>query len=112
MRSKNIQSDGSGNSAESDFVNRVLERLHKELQFYDSGTVTVEQTTRGVRFHVKPSKNANGQIVYMQACLADGSTCYVPVLVSGTIYRLPADAPGATPTINTGKVPDGTPELI
>ena len=55
MRSKNINHDGTGNGAESDFVNRVLERLNKEFQFFSSGTVTVEQTTRGTRFRVKPA---------------------------------------------------------
>jgi len=52
MRSKNIQSDGSGNSPGSDFINRVLERL-RELQFFDTATIKVEQTTRGTRFHAK-----------------------------------------------------------
>ena len=36
----------------SDFINRNLGRLD-ELQFFDSQTVKVEQTTRGTRFHVK-----------------------------------------------------------
>lgn len=52
MRSRNINKDGSGNGAGSDFINRVLERL-QELQFYDSTTIKVEQTTRGARFHLK-----------------------------------------------------------
>ena len=52
MRSKNINQDGSGNGPWTDFINRVLQRL-TELQFYDSQTVSVEQMTRGTRFHVK-----------------------------------------------------------
>ena len=51
MRSKNINPDGSGNGPESDFINRTLDR-GKELQFYSSGSVKVEQTTRGTRFRV------------------------------------------------------------
>ena len=52
MRSKNINLDGSGNGPVSDFYNRILNRL-TELQFYDTATVRVEQTTRGTRFHAK-----------------------------------------------------------
>jgi hypothetical protein len=59
VRSKNIQRDGSGNSAESDYINRVLGRL-EELQFYDSQTVKVEQTMRGTRFHVKKTFGVPG----------------------------------------------------
>jgi hypothetical protein len=54
VRSKNINPDGSGNGPDSDFINRVLGRLN-ELQFYSSGTVKVEQLTRGTRFRIKPS---------------------------------------------------------
>jgi|ERR1035437_272207 hypothetical protein len=79
MRSKNIQSDGSGNGPDSDFINRVLERL-KELQFYSTATVTVEQTTRGTRFHAKPSRGASG---------GSGSTGlnYRGLFSSGTTYN-------------------------
>ena len=52
MRNYNISPDASGDGAESDFINRVLKRIMAELQFYDSGTITWEQTTRGVRAHV------------------------------------------------------------
>ena len=52
MRSKNINKDGNGNGSESDFINRIIEHL-RELQFYDSQTIKVEQTTRGTRFHAK-----------------------------------------------------------
>ena len=64
MRSKNINPDGSGNGPESDFINRVLGRL-LELQFYDSQTIKVEQTTRGTRFHAKPSRGG-GSIAGLQ----------------------------------------------
>lgn len=57
MRSYNINPDGSGNGAGSDFVNRILKRF-TELQFFDSQTVKVEQTTRGTTFHVKASKGS------------------------------------------------------
>ncbi len=53
MRSKNVNHDGSGDGPESDFINRVLEQIKKELQFYDSQTITWEQTTRGTRAHVR-----------------------------------------------------------
>ena len=52
MRNFQTNPDGSGNGPVTDFINRLLKRL-TELQFYDSQTVKVEQTTRGVRWHVK-----------------------------------------------------------
>ena len=61
MRSKNINSDGSGNGSSSDFINRILERF-KELQFYSTATVTVEQTTRGTRFHAKPQRGGSAGV--------------------------------------------------
>jgi hypothetical protein len=57
MRSKNIHSDATGNGPDSDFINRVLDRL-KELQFFSTETVKVEQTTRGTRFHAKPARGS------------------------------------------------------
>lgn len=62
--------------------------------------------------HFIPPPQTNGQVVYFKACLNDGTTCYVPVLINGTIYRLPADTAGNPPTINPGKVPNGTVELV
>lgn len=60
MRSYNTNPDASGNGPFSDFINRALKRL-TELQFYSSDTVTVEQTTRGTRFHTKlPAQSQGG----------------------------------------------------
>ena len=61
MRTYGQNQDGSGNGPFSDFINRVLKRL-TELQFYDSTTVKVEQTTRGTRFHalVRPLQGGGG----------------------------------------------------
>jgi hypothetical protein len=42
---------GTGNDAT--FHGAQQKRLQNELQFFDSTTVKVEQTTRGVRFHAK-----------------------------------------------------------
>lgn len=42
-----------GTTAEAGFHRGQQERAQEELQFYDSPTVKVEQTTRGVRFHAK-----------------------------------------------------------
>lgn len=52
MRSYNVNPDGTGNDAESDYINRNLKRS-TELQFFSSGTVKVQQTTRGTRFIAK-----------------------------------------------------------
>lgn len=81
MRSKNINADGVGNGPESDFINRTLEK-HRELQFYDSQTVRVEQTTRGTRFHAKIPPAGQSQ----------GVTCksYNPTkaCTAGVFYKL------------------------
>jgi len=50
-----------GNDAETDFATRTHARQQEELQFYDSTTIKVEQTTRGIKFHAKippPSKGS------------------------------------------------------
>jgi hypothetical protein len=60
VRSYNINPDASGSGAESDFINRILKRL-EEMQPYDSQTVTVEQTTRGTRWHAKIPPPAAGK---------------------------------------------------
>jgi hypothetical protein len=41
----------TGTQKETTFMQGVSKKLKSELQFYDSTTVKVEQTTRGVRFH-------------------------------------------------------------
>lgn len=56
------------------------------------------------------SGDGTAQIVYVKACLADGTECYVPIKVYGTIYRLPGSSV-TTPTIDAGAVPDGSKEL-
>lgn len=43
----------TGNDAETTFHSRDHDRQYAELQFYDSTTVRVEQTTRGIRMHAK-----------------------------------------------------------
>lgn len=48
---------------------------------------------------------APGQVVVMKACLADGTECYVPVVVCGKIYRTAAGT-YKTPTITESDVPN------
>ena len=55
MRSWNSPAP-TGNENETTFAQGVVRKLKSELQFYDSTTITVEQTTRGVRFHARPSR--------------------------------------------------------
>jgi hypothetical protein len=72
---------------------------------------TVTHRADGKYFTPPPQVGA-GQKVYMQACLQDGTTCYVPVLISGTIYRLPPAGAVVIPTINAAAVPNGSNALI
>lgn len=52
-------------------------------------------------------KLPSGQLIYIKACLEDGSECYVPLSVMGVIYELNTGTVTA-PTINAGSVPDGS----
>lgn len=52
-----------GNDAATDFALQQQARGQEELQFYDSSTIRVEQTTRGIRLHAKippPAARAAG----------------------------------------------------
>lgn len=67
MRNYNISPDANGNGSESDFINRVLERIMKELQFYNSGTISWEQTARGIRANViNPTFGTNSPFPWQQ----------------------------------------------
>ena len=59
MRTNTDTPDGRGSDGFSDWLRRVRQRLI-ELQFYDSTTIAFEQTTRGVRAHVKGSNISGG----------------------------------------------------
>ena len=52
MRTR-TQNGITGNTYEANYHRGQQERSQNELQFFDSGTVKVEQTLRGVRFHAK-----------------------------------------------------------
>lgn len=52
MRTR-TQNKVTGTTSEAGFHHGQQERAQDELQFFDSTTVKVEQTTRGVRFHAK-----------------------------------------------------------
>jgi hypothetical protein len=115
MRSYNIPPDASGDGAESDFINRTLKRSG-ELQFYDSQTVKVEQTTRGVRWHAKipPAGTAEAPAVkkhpfeiYQPANVSDfatGITFLHPSSGIGTVCNIdatkPTDFNAVPPTVN------------
>ena len=105
------------------FANFVLDAVEsflnlRVIQLKDDGTgvdADIKTTELGTVITLPPisaAGSSSGQTVYVKACLDDGTECYVPLEIHGTIYRLPADTPGTTPTINAGKVPDGSPELI
>lgn len=51
-----------GSDSATDFVDRQQKRANNELEFFDSTTVKVERTTRGIRMHAKipPSSPAGG----------------------------------------------------
>jgi hypothetical protein len=42
-----------GTDAEANYVQRQFQRQGSELQFYDSTTIKVEQTLRGIRLHAR-----------------------------------------------------------
>jgi hypothetical protein len=96
MRSKNIQSDGVGNGAESDFINRILERIHKELQFYSSQSVSVQQTTRGTLFKARPVFNPTSAGGFMGEY--DSSMDYF----AGQTFKITTPLPGVASSVLVG----------
>ena len=108
MRSYNIPPDASGSGAESDFINRTLKRSG-ELQFYDSTTVRVEQTTRGVRFHAKiPPPAGKAGWRFAKPILYDHTK---PNAFQEIVYVAPDDPMVTTGTIDpdTGQTVTATP---
>ena len=117
MRSYNIPPDAVGDGAESDFINRTLKRSG-ELQFYDSQTVKVEQTTRGVRWHAKIPPPVQGEApvvkkhpfkVYQPTNFASFTTGFVfrdPTSGVATVCNIDATKPtnldATPPTVNPG----------
>lgn len=94
----------------TDWLNRLLAGV-KSNELKSGVGYRVKTTSNGTTLEILGGA-MGGQTVYVKACLEDGTECYVPIKVFGTIYRDRADAPGTTPTIDAGKVPDGSPELI
>jgi len=81
-------------------------------KFPFADTDTVQFSWNGSSYEAKAAAHKRaGNMVFVRACLEDGTECFVEVPI-GRIYRLRADTPGTTPTIDPGKVPDGSPELI
>ena len=72
----------------------------------------IKQTEMGtiITIPAPAAGGSNNFSVYMKACLEDGTECYVPVLVSGAIYRNPTTTP-TVPPIDTGTVPGGSNQL-
>ena len=64
MRSTNSPTP-TGNEKQTTFVRGVLRKIRDEFNFFDSTTVRVEQTTRGIRFHAisisRSSASCRGQ---------------------------------------------------
>jgi hypothetical protein len=54
MRSTNSPTP-TGNEKETTFMRGLLRKIRDEFNFFDSPTVRVEQTTRGIRFHARPA---------------------------------------------------------
>ena len=75
MRSNTDTPDGRGNDGFADHLRRDRQRMI-ELQFYDSGTITWEQMTRGVRAHLRNPQIAGGGGVQLFVLISDGGDWY------------------------------------
>ena len=88
--------------------NRIAAWLRRLLQLITLNQVVsiegyrVAETQKGKVFTLIDS--GNGQKVYFRACLADGTECYVPLRVSGVIYKGKGTST-ITPEIDSGDVP-------
>lgn len=98
-----------GTDAATDYMVRQQSRANLELQIYDSTTVKVEHTTRGVRLHAKQTPKSSGGMVWQSpkeldptVAVAAGTFVYIspgnPLVTSGLMdlvaLRTIASPPG------------------
>ena len=57
MRSTNAPTP-TGNTKETTFMRAVMDKIKNQFNFFDSTTIRVEQTTRGIRFHARPQSRS------------------------------------------------------
>ena len=104
-----------GADAATDAALRERTRSRDEHEFFDSTTVTVEHTTRGIRFHVKPSFPVKQKTsvpffpfkIYQPTNISDfktGITFLDPVSGVGTVCNIdttqPTNFASNPPTVN------------
>jgi hypothetical protein len=100
MRSWNSPAP-TGNENETTFDQGVYRKLKSELQFYDSTTIRVEQTTRGIRFHARPSRRGStASWIFSKPILYDNTKSYS---FQQIVYVAPDD-----PMVTTGTVDPDT----
>ena len=89
-----------------------LNRLREATQSALINSVVNGRYSRGpggTQLICSPGQNPNtGTLVYIKACLEDGTEAYVPLLIYGKIYALATGTGYVTPTIDSGAVPDNS----
>jgi hypothetical protein len=94
----------SGSSHEARFAQWVWDKLAR-LNFTTGGNTRVDQTTTGITITAKPAQT-DGALIYVKACLADGTECYLPIRIYGPILRT-NELETIAPTITEADVPVG-----
>lgn len=87
-----------------DLLNRIFSCLRKRTPVAGSG-IALNETQQGV---VISANIPTGTVIYIKACLGDGTECYVPVRTAGMPFRSIGAADYEAVSITEEDIPDGS----
>lgn len=94
---------------DSDNTNRQWARsntTNKQLEANMQALNALSRKVEAMRRRILGGNQNQYDVVYIKACLDDGTECYVPVVIDGIIYAQNTGTVTA-PEINAGSVPSG-----
>ena len=95
----NVQGGGWG-----DIFNRIFSCLKRRSIIAGSG-ILATPTKDGIKLSTEAGM---GQVIWIKACLTDGTECYVPVRVAGNPRRTVGAAEYDDATVEEEDIPDGS----
>ena len=104
MKTTDVPSNVSGMGAFGDILNRIFSCLKRRTIISGQG-IKLDETESGVVVSLitLPAKN----VIWIKACLEDGSECFVPVVTTGSPVRSNDGATQAV-TVIEQDVPDNS----
>jgi len=98
-----------GDTAEARFMQAVWDAVWGgDFPFINTPQVQWTTGQKGYIANVQSGTSGpGGTLVYIKACLDDGSEAFIPLRIYGKIYALAGGTGYVTPTIDPGDVPDG-----